>query len=147
MRPMESLHTPRLCIDGRPAYQFGPRGLMAQEVIDQLVSGHGEGKASSEWIEKKRTVLLAHPSQAFNGQLKRFDTKKKISCSLLYWFWEKQFAKHANIIRFHRFRSVDNVNPALKIPTITTLLPSKGRLPFFVSRRTNQDYVVPSTLS
>jgi hypothetical protein len=145
MRAMENLHTPRLCIDGRSAHQLGPRGLMAQEVIDQLVAGYGEGKASSEWIEKKRTVLLSHPNQSFNGQLKRFDTKRKISCSLFYWFWEKQFARHANISYFHRFRSIDHLNPSLTIPTLTTLLPSKGRLPFFISRKPNQQYVVPST--
>jgi hypothetical protein len=142
--PMEILHTPRLCIDGRPAKQFGHRGLMAQEVIDQLVSGFGEENASSEWIEKKRTVLLAHPSQVFSGQLKRFDTKRKISGSLLYWIWEKQFSQTSQISRFHRFRSVDNLNPSLKIPTLTTLLPAKGRLPFFISRRNSQQYVVPS---
>ncbi len=141
---MENLHTPRLCIDGRTAHQFGPRSLLAQEVIDQLVSGYGEGKASSEWIEKKRTVLLAHPAQVFSGQLKRYDTKRKVSGSILYWLWEKAFAKNSNISRFHRFRSVDNLNPSLKIPTITTLLPSRGGLPFFISRRQNQEYVVPS---
>jgi hypothetical protein len=144
MRPMEIIQTPRLCIDGRTAHQFGPRSIIAQEVIDQLVSGFGEGKASSEWIEKKRTVLLAHPAQIFSGQLKRFDTKRKIRGSLLYWLWEKSFAKNAHITRFHRFRSIDNLNPSLKIPTITTLLPAKGGLPFFISRRSNQEYIVPS---
>lgn len=144
MRPMETLHTPRLCIDGRSAHQFGHRGLMAQEVIDQLVAGHGEGKASSEWIEKKRTVLLAHPHQAFSGQLKRFDTQRKISCSPLYWLWEKYFAKNANISRFHRFRAVDNLNPSLGVDTLTTLLAPKRKLPFYISRRPNQDFVVPS---
>lgn len=145
MPRMETVQTPRLCIDGRSAHQFGHRGLMAQEVIDQLVAGHGEGDASSEWIEKKRTVLLAHPSQAFSGQLKRFDTKTKISSSPLYWFWEKYFAKNANISRFHRFRSIDNLSPSLSIPTLTTLVPAKKGLPFFISRRPNQDFVVPSS--
>jgi len=141
---METLQTPRLCIDGRSAHQFGHRGMIAQEVIDQLVSGSGEGKASSEWIEKKRTVLLAHPSQVFSGQLKRFDTQRKVSGSLFYWLWEKAFAKNASISRFHRFRSIDNLNPSLKVETITTLLPSKRGLPFFISRKSNQEYVVPS---
>ncbi len=141
---MEQIQTPRLCIDGRSAHQLGPRGLIAQEVIDQLVAGHGEGNASSEWIEKKRTVLLAHPAQVFSGQLKRSDTKRKVTRSLLYWLWEKSFAKKANISRFHRFRPIDKLNPSLKIPTITTLLPGKGGLPFFISRRTNQEYIVPS---
>lgn len=141
---METVQTPRLCIDARSARQLGPKSLMAQEVIDQLVAGFGEGSASSEWIEKKRTVLLAHPNQVFSGQLKRFDTKRKISGSLLYSLWEKTFTKNANITRFHRFRSIDNLNPSLKIPTITTLLPAQGRLPFFISRRKNQEYVVPS---
>jgi len=142
---MEILHTPRLCIDGRSAYQFGPRGLVAQEVIDQLVSGYGEGKASSEWIEKKRTVLLTHPSQVFSGQLKRFDTQKKVSSSVFYWLWEKAFTRSASISRFHRFRSIDNLNPSLNVETVTTLLPSQRGLPFFISRKANQKYVVPST--
>ncbi len=141
---MKTIQTPRLCIDGRVARQFGPRGLVAQEVIDQLVSGYGEGKASSEWIEKKRTVLLTHPSQVFSGQLKRFDTQKKVASSILYWLWEKGFTKNANITRFHRFRSIDNLNPSLSIETITTLLPSRSGLPFFISRKSNQEYVVPS---
>jgi hypothetical protein len=144
-REMENLHTPRLCIDGRAAQDLGPRGLIAQEVIDQLVAGMGEGNASSEWIEKKRTVLLTHPKQVFTGQLKRYDTKIKVGRTPIYWVWEKNFAKTANISTFHRFRPIDKLNPSLPIPTITTILPALGNLPFFISRRANQQYIVPST--
>ena len=76
------MHTPRLCIDGRAAKEFAAAGIVAQEVIDQLVSSQGEqGELACDWVEKKRTVLLSHPDQIFSGQLRRFDTKMTIGLS------------------------------------------------------------------
>lgn len=141
---METVHTPRLCIDGRIASENPGKGLIAQEVIEQLVAGRGEGAGSSAWIEKHRTVLLAHPAQVFSGQLKRFDTNTKTPVGPVSWFWEKNFLKSAEISAFHRFRPIDQLHPTPRCATVTTLLPPKGRLPFFLSRRTNQFYVVPS---
>lgn len=141
---METIQTPRLCIDGRIASENPAKGLIAQEVIEQLVAGRGEGDGSSPWIEKHRTVLLAHPTQVFSGQLKRFDTNSHTPKGPVSWFWEKNFLKTAGIAAFHRFRPIDQLHPTPRCATLTTLLPPKGRMPFFLSRRTNQFYVVPS---
>lgn len=139
-------HTPRLCIDGRAAKDFMAKGLVAQEVIDQLVSAQGENGISSEWIEKHRTVLLSHPNQVFSGQLKRFDTRKKIGATPIDWIWNKQFVKKAHISLLHRFVPVDRAKGTLPLPVINTLLPANDKLPFFLSKNENQIYVVPSSL-
>lgn len=141
---METLQTPRLCIDGRVASELRATGLVAQETIDQLVSGRGEGEASSEWIEKHRTVLLAHPKQIFSGQLRRFDTNRRTGTNVITWVWEKNFVKSSALSLFHRFRPIDRAKPTLPCPTLTTLLPARHGLPFFLSRRPNQKYIVPS---
>lgn len=141
---MENVHTARLCIDGRIASEAPGRGLIAQEVIDQLVSGRGEGEASTPWIEKHRTVLLSHPHQVFSGQLKRHDTAKNTPSGILSYFWERRFLQTAEISAFHRFRPIDRLKPTPRCATVTTLLPATQSLPFFLSRRTNQFYVVPS---
>lgn len=143
-RGMETVHTPRLCIDGRIASENPAKGILAQEVIEQLVAGRGEPEGSSSWIEKHRTVLLAHPAQVFSGQLKRFDTNTPTPVGPVSWFWEKNFLRSAEISAFHRFRPIDQLHPTPRCATVTTLLPPKGRMPFFLSRRTNQFYVVPS---
>lgn len=138
------MHTPRLCIDGRAASEFSSRGLMAQEVIDQLVSAQFEPDTGSEWLEKQRTVLLSHPGQVFTGQLKRFDTKMAIRRSPVHWIWETNFVRNAQISAFHRFRPVDRLAPYPSCASITTLLPPRRRLPFFLSHRSQHVYVVPS---
>jgi hypothetical protein len=139
------MHTPRLCIDGRATSQFAARGLIAQETIDELVSAQGEQGIGSEWIERQRTVLLSHPWQAFSGQLRRFDTRRRIGRSPFYGWWEKRFARRAHLSAFHRFRPADRLGPRLRLPTITTIFPATGKLPFYVSRQPEQWYVVPST--
>lgn len=116
---------------------------MAQELIDQLVAANGEEEAS-EWIQKHRTVLLSHPGQVFSGQLRRYETKRKVGTSPLYWLWEKEFVKSAGISFFHRFRAIDQMNVACVIMTLTTVLPPKRKLPFFITRRPNQYFCVPS---
>lgn len=141
---MKNVHTPRLCIDGRIASEAPGRGLIAQEVIDQLVAGQGEGEASTQWIEKHRTVLLSHPHQVFSGQLRRHDTTKNIPWEPLSYFWEKRFLSSAEISAFHRFRPIDRLKPTPRCATITTVLPAITSMPFFLSRRSNQFYVVPS---
>ncbi|MEZ4749664.1 MAG: hypothetical protein R3B54_03260 [Bdellovibrionota bacterium] len=118
------MHTPRLCIDGRAAAEFETQGLVAQELIDQLVAAQGHPHAGSEWVEKRRTVLLSHPSQVFSGQLKRFDTKRRIGSSFFYSAWEKHFVESSSITAFHRFRPADRMEPFLECPTITTVLPA-----------------------
>lgn len=118
-------------------------GIIAQELIDQLVAANGEEEAS-EWIQKHRTVLLSHPGQVFSGQLRRYETKRKVGTSPLYWLWEKEFVKTAGISFFHRFRAIDQMNAACAIMTLTTVLPPRKKLPFFISRRPNQYFCVPS---
>jgi len=139
------MHTPRLCIDGRAARDFRPDGLLAQELIDQLVASQGEETTECGWGEKQRTVLLSHPDQVFTGQLKRFDTKKKIGSSFLYWAWEKNFIENANISAFHRFRPAGRLEPSHDCPTITTILPEYRRLYLsHAPRGKNHRFVVPS---
>jgi len=116
---------------------------MTQELIDQLVAANGE-EGASEWIQKQRTVLLSHPGQVFSGQLRRYETKRKIGTSPLYWLWEKEFVKTAGISFFHRFRAIDQMNAACAIMTLTTVLPPRKKLPFFITRRPNQYFCVPS---
>jgi hypothetical protein len=58
--------------------------------------------------------------------------------------WEKEFVKMADISFFHRFRAIDQVNVACSVSTLTTLLPPKRKLPFFLTRRPNQYFCVPS---
>lgn len=136
-------HTPRLCIDSRTALELPQTGTIAQELIDQLVAANGEEEAS-EWIQKQRTVLLSHPGQVFTGQLRRYETKRKVGSSPLYWWWEKEFVKMAGISFFHRFRAMDQMNAACSVSTLTTVLPPKKKLPFFLSRKSNQYFCVPS---
>jgi len=136
-------HTPSLCIDSRTALELPHTGAIAQELIDQLVAANGEEEAS-EWIQKHRTVLLTHPGQVFSGQLRRYETKRKVGVSPLYWLWEKEFVKMAGISFFHRFRAIDQMNVACSVSTLTTVLPPKKKLPFFLSRRPNQYFSVPS---
>lgn len=139
------MHTPRLCIDARAALEFPSQSLVSQEVVDQLVAAQGE-TAASDWIEKRRTVLLSHPQQLFSGQLKRYDTRKTIGRGLLYWFWERNFVKNAHISVFHRFRPVDRVTPTHGLPSLTTILPAVKRLPFFLPSKGDHYYAVPSQL-
>lgn len=138
------VHTPRLCIDGRAAAKYPVRGLIAQEVIDQLVAAGGEPDVASEWIDRRRIVLLTHRKQVFSGQLRRFDTRVGLSRSPLHWLWEKRFVRDANISAFHRFRPADQLFPRHGCHTFTTVLPPKTGLPFFVSRRSENHYIVPS---
>lgn len=138
------VHTPRLCLDGRTASDFPLQGMVAQEVIDQLVAAKGEPGASSEWLEKQRVVLLTHADQVFSGQLKRHDTKARVGKMPWHWWWEKQFVRRAPITAFHRFRPADCIGPAHDCPTFTTLLPPKTSMPFFLSRRKGGAYFVPS---
>ncbi|MFM8269770.1 MAG: hypothetical protein ACKN9V_06225, partial [Pseudomonadota bacterium] len=136
-------HTPRLCIDSRTAWELPQTGILTQELIDQLVAANGE-EGASEWIQKHRTVLLSHPGQVFSGQLRRYETKRKVGTSPLYWLWEKEFVKTAGISFFHRFRAIDQMNVACAVMTLTTVLPPRKKLPFFITRRPNQYFCVPS---
>ncbi len=136
-------HTPRLCIDGRAADDFPARGMLAQELIDQLVAAQGEAKGPGEWVEKQRTVLVSHPKQVFSGQLRRFDTRRRIGFSPLYWLWETKFAEKAEISAFHRFRPAGRLRPSLELQTLNTLIGSRSlpsSLPFGVNHR----FIVPS---
>jgi hypothetical protein len=135
------MHTPRLCIDTRARTSLG--GLVAEEVVNSLVSANGEEGASSEWLEKSRTVLLSHPHQIFSGQLKKHQTKMGIGRSPWHLLWERHFEKTAAISAIHRFRPVDRLT-STQCPTITTVLSPKKGLPLFVSRRRNHHYIVPS---
>lgn len=135
--------TPRLCIDSRTAQEMPQTGFLAQELIDQLVAANGEQEAS-EWIQKNRTVLLSHPGQVFSGQLRKYETKRKVGNSPFYWLWEKEFVKTAGLSSFHRFRAIDQINAACAITTLTTVLPPRRKLPFFITRRPNQFFCVPS---
>lgn len=135
--------TPRLCIDSRTAQEMPQTGFLAQELIDQLVAANGEEEAS-DWIQKNRTVLLSHPGQVFSGQLRKYETARKVGTSPFYWLWEKEFVKTAALSSFHRFRSIDQINAACAITTLTTVLPPKKKLPFFITRRPNQFFCVPS---
>lgn len=137
-------HTPRLCIDGRAAAEFPARGLLAHELIDQLVSAQGEARGPSDWVEKQRTVLVSHPRQVFAGQLRRFDTRRRIGRSPFYWLWEARFARAAAISAFHRFRPADRMRPNLDLQTINTVLPASGRLPRRIPFGVNHRFVVPS---
>lgn len=138
------MHTPRLCIDVRAAAEFAAAGMVAQEVVDQLVAAQGEPGASSEWLERARTVLVAHKGQLFSGQLKRFDTGRRIGRSPLYWLWERSLVRGAKVSAFHRFRPIDRLAPHHACQTLTTVLPAARKLPFFLSRRGNHRLVVPS---
>jgi hypothetical protein len=118
--------------------------MVVQELIEQLVSAQGDEAFSSDWIEKRRTVLLSHPDQIFSGQLKRFDTKKKIGKTFLYLSWEQNFLETEGISAFHRFRPVDRLQTRPKCPTLTTLLPPKRTLPKSIAYSANHRFIVPS---
>lgn len=138
------MQTPRLCIDGRGANEFASQGELVQELIDELVSARGEPNLENPWIDKQRTVLLSHPQQIFTGQLRRFDTRRRIGSSFFYWAWERNFIESAKISAFHRFRPIDRMRPNLDCFTITTLLPPQSRLPRSLGENQNQFFVVPS---
>lgn len=137
------MHTPRLCIDGRldkRSYQ----GIVAEEIINQLVACRGEPAASNEWVEKGQTVLLAHPGQVFGGQWRRYNTKMPIGISPLYWAWERNFVKEASLTVFHKFRQSDRLGLELPCETVTTVL-SPGSIPkAFQFTSTKQLFIVSS---
>jgi len=138
------MHTPRLCIDARSAQAFPVCGILAQEVVDQLVAAAGEPDIGSEWIERRRVVLLSHPEQVFSGQIKRHDTRLGLHRTPWHWLRHKHFIKNAGLSAFHEISPADRCSPSAGLPTLTTLLPPRGRLPFILSRRPEHHYLVPS---
>jgi hypothetical protein len=143
MHWLVNVHTPRLCIDGRRA-SGGLDGLVAEEIINQLVASHGEPEISSDWIDRSRTVLVAHPDQVFSGQWRRYNTKMRVGGSPFYWIWEKHFVSGAAVSVFHRFRPADRLSPSLACETITTVLPP-GKIPsLFQTTSRKQRLIVPS---
>lgn len=138
------MQTPRLCIDTRAGKDFPVSGLLAQEVVDQLVAAAGEPDAGSEWIERKRVVLLAHPDQVFSGQLKRHDTRLGLARTPWHWLRQRHFCRNADITLLHEIKPVDRLSSSFGIPTLTTLLPPRVRLPFYLSHRPEHHYLVPS---
>jgi hypothetical protein len=128
----------RLCIDVRAASEFAARGLMAQEIADQLIASESEpGRGNYP-------IVLAHPDQAFPGGPRRHDTRVRLWRTPLHWLWERRFQREQGVAALHRFRPVDRLTPYPDCPAITTLLPARRRLPFFLSHRTRHLYVVPS---
>ncbi len=138
------MHTPRLCIDARAGQEMAAMGAIAQEAVDQLVAGWGEDETSSEWIEKRRVVVLSHPDQVFSGQLKRHDTALGLARSPWHWIQHRHFCRDSGISIFHGFHPIDRCTPSWGLPTLTTLLPPVKRLPFFLSRKSEHHYLVPS---
>ena len=138
--------TRRICIDSRLAEESPAHGIQAQELIDQLVASQGEPRnIGGEWMRRRRTVLMTHPKQLFSGgDLKRFNTRRKIGTSPLYRLWESHFVKTAGITGFHRFRTVDHVVPRKEIAALTTLLPGKDLTKLSKLNDARSRYVVPS---
>lgn len=117
---------------------------MAEEIINQLVACQGEPSATNEWIERGRTVLLAHPDQIFEGQWRRYNTKMPVGLSPLYWAWERNFVKEASLSVFHKFRQADRLGLRLPCETVTTVL-SPGAIPKPLRLNSrDQIFVVPS---
>src|SRR5207253_1074076 len=108
------------------------------------VAGWGEEETSSEWVERRRLVVLSHPDQVFSGQLKRHDTRLSLSRSPWHWIQHRHFCRDSGISILHNFSPVDRCLPSWGLPTLTTLLPPSRRLPFFLSRKPEHHYLVPS---
>ena len=136
---------PLLCIDTRAASELSSRGMIAQELVDQFASAQSQVGLEQPQLEGQRTLMLAHPGQILPDQLARFDTRMKLRRSPVHWFWERNFLKTTGIGAFHRFRPVDRLAPYPSCTSLTTLLPPRKRLPFFLSHREKHTYVVPST--
>ncbi len=119
------VHTPRICIDGRAATDLHADGLLAAELVDQMVASHGVPGASSVWIERRRLVTLAHPLTLYAGQIKRYETKVHAHSLFSRFFWEKRFLKHAPVSAFLRFRRAGLISFPKDFPTVTFLLPGK----------------------
>ncbi len=137
------MHTPRLCIDGR-CDRRKHSSLVAEEIVNQLVASHGDAEAGNEWVDKGRTVLLAHPDQVFEGQWRRYNTKMHVGISPIYWAWERNFVQEASLTVFQKFRSSDRLGLGLPCTSLTTVL-SPGSIPkAFQWASTRQVFVVPS---
>jgi len=134
----------RLCIDGRVASELACPGLVAQEAIDQLGLAWSASETDAE-SKINQTYLLAHPAQAFSGRWHRIDSGLKLRRTPMHWAWEKKLLGDSAMESCHRFRPVDRMTPVPSCPTLTTILPPIHGLPFYISRREAQHFVVPST--
>jgi hypothetical protein len=131
---------PRLCIDTRGARAYASQGVIAEELVNFLVS---ETSADDE-VE---TVLLSHPSQEFQAKsFPRFDTRRRIGASPLYRFWEKNFIRNAELELFHRFRPLDELGCFSAAKTLTTVCPAhtSKKVSSTLGQAPNQHFIVPS---
>jgi hypothetical protein len=129
------LDTAALCVDGRASWDFGGRGLVAQDVIEGL--GH-------HLFEQDGPLVLAHPQQDLAAPFRRANTKKPTGKRFFYNGWEREFVAARQISWFHRFLPLDRINATGKCAQITTLLAPMKKNPFFLSRKNGHHFVVPS---
>jgi hypothetical protein len=124
-----------LCVDGRASREWGARGVLATEVVEGL---------GNHLFAEEGPLVLAHPKQDILAPFARMNTKVPAQGS---WFaprWDRKFIASKQIQWMHRFLPLDQVNRAVGCQQITTLLPSLGKDPFYVSRKNGHHFVVPS---
>jgi hypothetical protein len=132
---METIEPISLCVDSRATEDLAGHGLAAAEVVEGL---------GNHLFAEAGPLVLAHASQEILCPFARENTRTPVSGS---WFsprWEKRFVSTKLISWMHRFLPLDQVNRSSGCNQITTLLPALGKNPFYVSRRNNHCFVVPS---
>jgi hypothetical protein len=108
---------------------------LTREAIEQLAAEEsGEGRGS----------LITYPDQYFVGDWRRWETRRRPSGGPFHWLQERKLWRRSTPPALHRFRPVDRLAPFPDMPALTTLLPARRRLPFFISHRPRHLYVVPS---
>lgn len=131
---METIGSVSLCVDSRATEDLAGHGVVAVEVVEGL---------GNHLFAEDGPLVLAHANQDILAPFARENTRTPVGS----WFsprWEKRLVSTKLISWMHRFLPLDQVNRASGCNQITTLLPALGKNPFYVSRKNNHRFVVPS---
>lgn len=130
------MELPPLCIDARAATDLSYRGIPSQEHLDLLLKEPPQ--------ENTPLVVIAHPEQAFQGAVARWNTTREMSRGALGAVWERGFVGARGAAAYHSFRPIDRPRPKLAWPSVTTWLPAEAGLPSRVAVHENEWSVVPA---
>lgn len=130
------MELPPLCIDARAASDLSYRGIASQEHLDLLLKEPPP--------ENTPLVVIAHPEQAFQGAVARWNTNREMSRNAFAALWERGFVGARGAAAYHSFRAIDQPRPRLAWPSVTTWVPASAGLPARVAVHDNEWSVVPA---
>jgi len=120
------MSTSWFCIDLRAAEDFPTSGFISEALVEQL------GEAPGYELP---VAVLMRESQTAPEPARKIYADFRTGNSLIYSAWEKELFKNASVGGLHRFRPLNRLGAEFAFPTLTTVLPRKGRDPWFRSRR------------